>query len=138
MSVEHVARKLFTDAASPEKRIQALAGLIEARAALGDIVDSLIKSDPLKYGYLKGIPSFRVHGLLSLPSGLWACACSSCAPDPATAAAEKRPVGKVSAKERWLCDRNHPVYEMLYCECCGEVFLSGRYNSDERRLVPKA
>lgn len=138
MSVEHVARKLFTDAVSPEKRIQALAGLIEARAALGDIVDSLIKSEPLKYGYLKGIPSFRVHGLLSLPSGLWACACSSCAPDPATAAAEKRPVGKVSAKERWLCDRNHPVYEMLYCECCGEVFLSGRYNSDERRLVPKS
>ncbi len=137
MSTEHVAKKLFNDAASQEKRMQALAGLIEARAALGDLVDDLIKSDSDKYSYLRTIPSFRVHGLLSLPSGLWACACQSCAPDPDLAATENRPVGKVTAKERWLCENNHPVYEMLYCECCGEVFLSGRYNSTEGRLVPK-
>lgn len=134
MSMESVANALFKDALSLETRLKALAGLIEVRASLEDFMEDA--SD--KYAELKGVPSFRVHGLLSLPSGLWACGCSSCAPQPEVAVSERRPVGRVFARERWLCDRNHPVFEMLYCECCGEVFLSGKYNSYENRLMPKS
>jgi hypothetical protein len=134
MSMESVANALFKDALSVESRLKALAGLIEVRATLEDFM----KGASAEYAELKGVPSFRVHGLLSLPSGLWACGCSSCAPQPGIADTEGRPVGRVFARERWLCDRNHPVYEMLYCECCGEVFLSGKYNSREERLLPKS
>jgi hypothetical protein len=134
MSMESVANALFKDALSAEFRLKALSGLIEVRATLEDFM----KGASGEYSELKGVPSFRVHGLLSLPSGLWACGCSSCAPQPDIADAEGRPVGRVFARERWLCDRNHPVYEMLYCECCGEVFLSGKYNSTEERLLPKS
>lgn len=133
MSMESVANSLFKDALSAESRLKALAGLIEVRATLED----LMKGVSGEYEDLKGVPSFRVHGLLSLPSGLWACGCSSCAPQPSVADTEGRPVGRVFARERWLCERNHPVYEMLYCECCGEVFLSGKFNSKEERLLPK-
>ena len=134
MSMESVANTLFKDGLSAESRLKALAGLIEVRATLEDFM----KGASAEYAELKGVPSFRVHGLLSLPSGLWACGCSSCAPQPEVAESERRPVGRVFARERWLCDRNHPVYEMLYCECCGEVFLSGKYNSKEGRLLPKS
>jgi Lhr-like helicase len=134
MSMEVVANSLFKDGLTAESRMAALAGLIEVRATLED----LLKGSTDEYEDLKGVPSFRVHGLLSLPSGLWACGCSTCSPKPNIAEEEGRPVGKVFARERWLCERNHPVYEMLYCECCGEVFLSGKFNSDESRLLPKS
>lgn len=134
MSMESVANTLFKDGLSIESRLKALAGLIEVRATLEDFLNGA--SD--NYSDLKSVPSFRVHGLLSLPSGLWACGCSSCAPRPDVAEQEGRPVGRVFARERWLCDRSHPVYEMLYCECCGEVFLSGKYNNNEERLLPKS
>lgn len=133
-STASVAKDLFKNAPSPAARQQAIAGLLDVRATL----EELLKVDYANYAALKDVPSFRVHGLLSLPSGLWSCACASCAPEPEVANDEKRPIGKVFSRERWLCERNHPTYEVLYCECCGEVYLCGQLLKSEQRLMPRS
>jgi DEAD/DEAH box helicase domain-containing protein len=122
-----VALILFPDANTREDALLALQGIVDARVMVDSIINQqkLPNSDPLRQ-----IASFRLHGLLSLPSGLWACACSECIPEESRLKAqeEKRPLGQISAREQHVCKEGHPAYEVLYCECCGETYLAGYAN----------
>lgn len=124
-----IANEIFKDAPSDNQKLDALRGLIEARVLLDKVILSenpkLPPSDPIRQ-----TASFRLHGLLSLPSGLWACACTECIPKEykEDADKEKRTLGKVSAREVYVCSNGHPAYQVLYCECCGETYLAGHLN----------
>lgn len=125
-SLRDAAKELFPDATIfPGNELKAINGLIEARL----IIENISENDER----LKAVPSFRIHGMMSLPPGLWACACKDCIPAPVNDnEKEKRPVGQILARQKMHCDKDHPVFEMLYCECCGEVFLSGHLAEDQR------
>ncbi len=122
-----ISKVLFPDSVTPEEGLLALQGLVDARVMLDAVVAELDLpvSDPIRQ-----VASFRLHGLLSLPSGLWACACPECIPSEnrSKADAEMRPLGEISAREHHVCSNGHPAYQVLYCECCGETYLAGYAN----------
>ena len=127
--VATIAKRVFNHANTKNESMSALIGLIDSRAMLDDVIDllDLPPSDPVRQ-----VASFRLHGLLSLPSGLWACACKDCIPErsQAEAAIEGRPLGEISAREQHVCSSGHPAYQVLYCECCGETYLAGYVNEN--------
>lgn len=69
--------------------------------------------------------AFRLHFLINNPQGAWACACRDCAPDPEP----ERNFGKLYTTPRQFCENGHRVFELLYCECCGEVYMGGSEKS---------
>jgi DEAD/DEAH box helicase domain-containing protein len=69
----------------------------------------------------KTLPSFRFHWFFRNIEGLWACASPACAGDMDPS----RPVGKLFNDTRIQCESHHRVYDLLYCEQCGTVFLAG-------------
>lgn len=125
-----ISEVLFPDSVTPEEGLLALQGLVEARVMLDAVITKLDLpvSDPIRQ-----VASFRMHGLLSLPSGLWSCACPECIPaeNRLKADSEMRPLGEISARERHVCSNGHPAYQVLYCECCGETYIAG-YTNDGR------
>jgi len=71
--------------------------------------------------------AFRLHFLINNPQGAWACACRDCATNPEP----ERNFGKLYTTPRQFCENGHRVFELLYCECCGEVFMGGTEKSLE-------
>jgi len=65
--------------------------------------------------------AFRLHFLINNPQGAWACACRDCAPNPEP----ERNFGKLYTTPRQFCENGHRIFELLYCECCGEVYMGG-------------
>ena len=124
-----ISEVLFPDSVTSEEGLLALQGLVDSRVMLDAVITKLDLpvSDPIRQ-----VASFRLHGLLSLPSGLWACACPECIPaeNRSKADAEMRPLGEISAREHHVCSNGHPAYQVLYCECCGETYLAGYANDD--------
>jgi hypothetical protein len=80
-----------------------------------------------------GIPRFRLHWIARNVDGLWASA------DPATAGAAddpRRTVGKLYIDYgRTHDDAGNRVLEVLYCDSCGTLFLTG-YRSSASNLLP--
>ena len=83
--------------------------------------------------------SFRFHIFFKNIEGLWACAdlqCSNHSND------DKRKVGKLYLDSPPLtCDNQHRVFETLYCEQCGTLFLGGirleqKDSSGELEMLP--
>lgn len=124
--ISDIAEIIFQNEAKLDQ-LAALKGLVESRVLLDKIIntENLQPSDPIRQ-----TASFRVHGLLSLPSGLWSCACKDCIPkeNENKAKVENRTLGQISAREQYTCAAGHPAYQVLYCECCGEVYLAGYVN----------
>jgi Lhr-like helicase len=73
----------------------------------------------------KSRAAFRLHFLINNPQGVWACACRECAPNPEP----ERNFGKIYTTPRQFCDNGHRIFELLYCECCGEVYMGGSEKS---------
>jgi len=75
--------------------------------------------------------SFRFHWFFKNIEGLWACAdpdCSECS----TEDNNKRTIGKIHLNNPpLLCNNKHRVFENLYCEQCGTLFLGGIRLTDE-------
>ncbi|MCI0627995.1 MAG: DEAD/DEAH box helicase [Acidobacteria bacterium] len=89
---------------------QACQGLLRARA-LCDAVST------------SSLPAFRFHWFFRNIEGMWACTAPGCQCDTSD-----RPIGKLYANSRILCDNSadrHRVLETLYCEQCGVLFVSG-------------
>jgi Lhr-like helicase len=92
-------------------RLIAGRGLLIARSLCGS------QSTPL--------PTFRMHWFYKNIEGLWACTLPGCC---CAASTDDRPVGKLFANTRILCDaesHKHRVLELLYCEQCGILLLGG-------------
>ncbi|WP_434300171.1 DEAD/DEAH box helicase [Corallococcus exiguus] len=75
-------------------------------------------------------PSFRVHAFFRSIEGLFAPLLTGVEPEPGKADAEKglgeRHVGKLSIDQTPRFGTASRVFEVLYCECCGELFVAGR------------
>ena len=67
-------------------------------------------------------PAFRFHLFFKNIDGLWACADPECAEHKE----DKRSIGQMYLKNPpLLCKKQHRVFETLYCEYCGTLFLGG-------------
>ena len=67
--------------------------------------------------------SLRFHLFFRNIEGLWACSDPSCGDNKVG----KRTIGKLyTSNPSLICDNNHRVLEVLYCEQCGTVFISGQ------------
>ena len=102
--------------------------------ALGDFAKRIFKEDSnLKkameklfcffhdyYDHIK--LSFRFHLFFKNIEGLWACTHPECSSDQK----DNSPIGKLYLKDPpLLCEKQHRVFETLYCEQCGTVFFGG-------------
>ena len=110
---QQVADELFP-ALSPPDRIAAVegmtAGLAYARDAAGDALLSL-----------------RVHLFFRNLLGIWTCANPSCVAGRTMPC----PVGRLHFTPTPICQCGSRVFELLYCESCGDTFLGGyRRDSD--------
>lgn len=84
-------------------------------------------------------PSFRVHLFLRAVEGLFT-ASRGLAPDMDEIARRRALFGKLSVERgqrfwEWGEDDRSRFLEVLYCECCGELFLGGMRGSSHRDSV---
>lgn len=69
--------------------------------------------------------SFRFHWFFKNIEGLWACASPKCS-DFMKNEDDKRTIGKLYLDNPpFLCKKQHRIFETLYCEQCGTLFLGG-------------
>ena len=110
VSLGQFGRDLFGPEMEPSLVARASRGLMRARAVCED-------------GGGSSLPSFRFHWFFRNIEGLWACTAPGCQCDGG-----ERPIGKLYANSRILCENLadlHRVLETLYCEQCGVVFVGG-------------
>ncbi|MCC6607872.1 MAG: DEAD/DEAH box helicase [Anaerolineae bacterium] len=104
----------------------------DARHAVAGLLTALTMAktkDPLT-GEVRPLLPVRAHNFFRSMLGIFACidpACSAVAPE---FRAENRPVGKLYMQPRVRCECGARVWELLYCQTCGEVFLGGYRNID--------
>lgn len=73
----------------------------------------------------------RLHMMLSVLPGLWACSDPSCEAVTSPPHGKERfarttaDIGKLYARPRLSCACGARVLELLYCQSCGEAFLGG-------------
>ncbi|MBO4631160.1 MAG: DEAD/DEAH box helicase, partial [Lentisphaeria bacterium] len=78
------------------------------------------------------IPRYRLHWMIRNSPGIFASAC----PDAATAGDIYRTVGTISQQKDKLVDENgNYIYEILFCEHCGTLFISG-YKTQMSGVMP--
>ena len=126
-----LARTLF-GSASPIAR-RAVRALLVARG-LGDALPTWWPDRASAFARaLADEPSFRVHLFFRAIEGLFAAPDEGSAVDPQFQS-EGRTLGPLSVErgerfaERPSGARGNRVLELLYCECCGELYLGGRRN----------
>ena len=110
VSLAQFGRNIFGPDLPSAAVTQACKGLLRARA-LSDKVGT------------SSLPAFRFHWFFRNIEGLWACTAPGC-----QCGTGDRPVGRLYANSRILCDNAedpHRVLETLYCEQCGLLFLGG-------------
>ena len=74
----------------------------------------------------KADPSFRFHLFFKNIEGLWSCADPGCGEQLNDEKSRKRSAGKLYIKNPpLLCEKQHRVFETLYCEQCGTLFFGG-------------
>jgi DEAD/DEAH box helicase domain-containing protein len=69
--------------------------------------------------------SFRVHLFLRSLRGVWACSNPECTEIPATAHADRPPLGRLWLRPRDFCECGGRVLELLTCSNCGDASLAG-------------
>jgi DEAD/DEAH box helicase domain-containing protein len=104
---QQIADELFP-ALLPADRLAAVKGLISGLAYARDQAGGA----PL---------SLRVHLFFRNLLGMWACANPYCVPNRTAHC----PVGRLHFTPTPICQCGSRVFELLYCESCGETFLGG-------------
>jgi len=114
-SVHEVARRIFGDGASTK----ALRGLMLTRA--------LPESDGHRADTPQGLPSFRFHGFIRNVEGLF----GSVALGNAGIRVDDLTIERGVSHGRPAPDaaRGRRLFELLYCEACGELLLGGQRGS---------
>jgi ATP-dependent helicase YprA (DUF1998 family) len=127
--VSELAEKLFGPPTADSghtvtEHLEAIRGLLFVRGA----------ADGLKQlGYLRGLdlPSFRVHTFFRSIEGLYAPAYKGLG-SPKTKEERRAEVGQLTIEQAHRIaiespqgTREHRLFELVYCECCGELFFGG-------------
>jgi DEAD/DEAH box helicase domain-containing protein len=122
--LEEIASSIF--GTLKDRTSAALRGLTLVRAA-GELFDS---RDWFPEADKPKAVSFRLHAFLRSLEGLFAPLVLGVAPDASKSPTEKglgeRHVGTLSIDQTPRVDIDARVFEVLYCECCGELFVAGR------------
>ncbi|MBZ4411237.1 DEAD/DEAH box helicase [Myxococcus sp. XM-1-1-1] len=125
-----VAMALF--GTSDETALAALRGLLLVRGA-GELFHG---KDWFPGAPRLQAPSFRMHAFFRSIEGLFAPLLVGVEPTPGKTEAERglgeRHVGKLSIDQTPRSGSEFRVFEVLYCECCGELFVAGR--TDRKQL----
>lgn len=111
VSLGQFGRAVFGPGVETSLVSRASRGLMRARAACEEV------------GAGSSLPSFRFHWFFRNIEGLWSCTAPGCQCDGGA-----RPIGKLYANSRILCENSadpHRVLETLYCEQCGVLFVGG-------------
>ena len=127
LPTSELAVKLFdwgSSTSSYEDQLEAVRGILFVRGC-GDGLDGLLAGDA------DPIPSFRLHTFFRSIEGLYAPATRSLG-SPETEAKRDVHIGQLSIDQRSRIslpaatgNEEHRLFEVLYCECCGELLLGG-------------
>lgn len=131
--LERLASSLF--GSTSDKAIEALRGILLVRGC-GDAFEDWFPNMPRPE-----VPSFRFHTFFRSLEGLFAPSVANSEDGGAEGAA--RVVGRLDVeRDVKLETRDNRLarrFELLYCECCGDLFFGGmrpRENGDEPELLP--
>lgn len=78
----------------------------------------------------------RAHIFQNTFAGLWACIDTDCAYKHPLLKKPEWNFGNVHLQKRSKCDCGSPIYEIVSCKECGDVFLSINITSDMRVVQP--
>ena len=107
LSLNKLAEKVFEPSENEQETKEAIKGLFRFIYV---------------YHNKKTDPTFRFHLFFKNIEGLWACADPKCAKHKE----DKKSIGQMYLKNPpLLCEKQHRVFETLYCEYCGTLFLGG-------------
>jgi DEAD/DEAH box helicase domain-containing protein len=116
----HFGRRLFPSMSLEDQKL-AVAGLLRGLAE----------------AKLTDAPRFRLHWMARAVEGIWASL------DPATAMAADaqsdpaRTVGRLYAEAgRFRDEKGNRILEVLYCDCCGTLFVTGHRCNSASNAVP--
>jgi hypothetical protein len=119
-----LCKKLF-DAEKTEETVNAVRGLLLVRG-LGDALDSWFPEQKDRNAAIEA-PTFRLHTFFRSIEGLYAPVLSD-----GERKSKKRPVGSLSLERKINADIESSEdalpprqFEVLYCECCGELMVGG-------------
>ena len=143
VAVDELSRALFE---TDEPNADAIRGLLLVRG-LGDAFSRWFseeaKASPI------AAPSFRLHTFFRSIEGLYAPLDRGASSDDGvpTVQSERWAAFRLSGRRALVCRRNRPrsarlrcgLLEILYCECCGEIFVGGmrrRRGTNEFELLP--
>lgn len=128
-------RNLFTENISKVTKLSEVCELLfdeketysleEQKGALQwlDLLSSVKNDDEVPFLPLRG------HIFHNTFSGIWACANQNCSAKEQTALNERDwPFGLTYLEERQECECGAPVYEVVSCRECGEVYLKAEIN----------
>jgi len=104
-----------------EKIFGAVPEDLSSKAVRGLLIARGIYDNYEKFRDETELPSFRIHLFFKNIEGLWAST------KPIQHTKDNRPVGKLYPTTKIISDDEDSkrVLELLYCECCGTVFLGG-------------
>lgn len=121
MLTQDILEELFEDSTVPE-----------AEQALSAILEELTK---LKSNGTNEQPQ-RIHYFFKNVNGLWACIDRSCSAIDEEFNFSNRTLGKLYKRPISHCECGSPVFEVLTCRQCGELYFNGfkKKNSTEDRL----
>lgn len=127
VQLERIATELWGDAAGPDERRKATAGVFAAGAFARE--KNVPDAQPLI--------SSRVHMMFRGLPGVWACMDQSCGEvGDLSAAGVARPVGKLHTEPTPWCSCGSRVLEMFTCRVCGWMCLGGIPDTTTKSLWP--
>jgi DEAD/DEAH box helicase domain-containing protein len=136
-SVSQLAANLFGE--ETVRTREGVRGLLAVRGAGDRFKDWLPGSAPQA-------PSFRVHTFFRSIEGMFAPADARAGVEADLQAPNRPPVGRLDVERdvrvEWAGPADGPVrrrLELLYCECCGDVFFGGKrpqQHGDDPELLP--
>lgn len=100
----------------------------QQKKALGwlDLLTSAVKKDG------KAFLPVRAHIFQKTFAGIWACADKNCPSKDSSLQSKQWPFGQVYLQNQSKCKCDAPVYEVVSCKECGEIYLDIERTSDDK------
>jgi len=104
----------------------------QQKKALGwlDLLTSAVRKDG------KAFLPVRAHIFQKTFAGIWACADRNCTAKDSNLQSKQWPFGQVYLQNQSKCKCGAPVYEVVSCKECGEIYLDIERTSDDKIIQP--
>ena len=106
--------------------------LDQQKKALGwlDLLTSAVSKDG------KAFLPVRAHIFQKTFAGIWACVDKNCTAKDSSLQSKQWPFGQVYLQNQSKCKCDAPVYEVVSCKECGEIYLDIERTSDDKIIQP--